>query len=177
MATPGKSRKKAFHLANEINLVVEEVNEILNSKNKDRYFEGIAILHSFIEDMLKWLVITQMLRNHSTNVPPPEEVRQINNYCHSFNFFSLLKIGLSVGLLDGKLFEKLSDILAERNELVRQYGLYIHNGKRQIFRKKLEKLSRVANVLVSIFNEQVEDIGILDDSYFGNTMDLDFAMF
>lgn len=175
MAKTGKSRKKKFYLVDEINSLAEEINDILSSKRKDRYFEGIAILHSFIEDLLKWLVFTQILWNKSTDVLQPKEVQQIKNYCNSLNFYSLLNVGLAVGLLDSKLFEKLDNIRAERNELVHEYWLYTHKGKRQIFRKKLEKLAGVANALVSSFNELVEEIGILDDSYFEVSMGRNFV--
>ncbi len=45
--------KKATHnLLDEINEVAEEINGILNKKQKERYFEGIVVLYSFLEDTL-----------------------------------------------------------------------------------------------------------------------------
>jgi hypothetical protein len=165
-ATP-KTTKRTLQLVNEINSLGEEINAILNAKNKDRYFEGIAIIHSFIEDLLKWLVFTQILWNRSEkSIMPPEEVQQIKEYCNQLNFVSLLNMGLSTGLLDFKLFKKLDGIRIERNELVHEYWLYVHKGKRQIFRKKLEKLAGAANELVSCFNRLVEEIDVLDDQFF-----------
>jgi hypothetical protein len=165
-----KPQSKKLKLIDEINSLAAEINMILNSKRKERYFEGIAIIHSFIEDLLKWLVFTQIVWNKShepDGVMEPGEVEQIRGYCNQLNFYALLNIGLTVDLLDFKLFDNLNSIRVERNSLVHQYWLYIHKGKRQIFRKKLEKLAGAANGLVQCFNRLAEEIGVgLDDSFF-----------
>lgn len=170
MPNSTQRQKVRLQLTDEINSLAEEINAILNGKQKERYFEGIAIVHSFIEDVLKWLVFTQILWNKSqepNGILKPAEVEQIIGYCNQLNFYSLLNIGLSVGLLDFKLFGKLNSIRSERNSLVHQYWLYVHKGKRQIFRKKLEKLAGASNTLVACFNRLVKEIGpALDDEFF-----------
>lgn len=170
MTSSSKAKKTKRKLTDEINSLAEEINTILNMKKKDRYFEGIALIHSFIEDFLKWLVFTKIIWNRSqesNEAMHPGEVEQLRHYCNQLNFYSLLHIGLSVHLFDFKLFQKLNDIRTERNSLVHQYWLYIHKGKRQIFRKKLEKLAGAANELVTCFNHLAEEIGVgLDESFF-----------
>lgn len=176
-----KQRSKTKRiLTDEINGVAAQVNEILNSKQKDRYFEGIAILHSFIEDILKWLVFTQIVWNRSQDTDKsmaPGEVAEIRGYCNQQNLYSLLNLGLSVGLLDYKLFGRLNEIRKERNSLVHQYWLYIHKVKRHIFRKKLEKLAGVANDLVGKFNGLMEEIGVaMDESFLQVSSRRDFVV-
>jgi len=170
MSTLKKPQTRKLKLTDEINSLATEIDTILNSKQKERYFEGIAIIHSFIEDLLKWLVFTQIVWNKSQEpdgVMMIGEVEQIRGYCNQLNFNALLNIGLAVDLLDFKLFKKLNSIRAERNSIAHQYWLYIHRGKRQIFRKKLEKLAGAANELVGCFNQLAEEIGLgLDDSFF-----------
>lgn len=169
MSTPTKGQKSELDLADEINALADEINSILESKQKDRYFEGIAILHSFIEDLLKWLLFTQIVWNKSSEVPGVMalgEIEQIRDYCNQMNFISLLNVGLAVGLFDFKLFKKLNSIRLERNSLVHQYWLYVHKGRRHIFRKKLEKLANTSSELVECFNRLVEEIGGMDDSFF-----------
>lgn len=170
MAKRSEVKQKKLKLTDEINAVGDEINAILNEKQKDRYFEGIAIIHSFIEDVLKWLVFTQIVWNRSReefSSMAPGEVEQIRNYCNQLNFYALLNVGLATGLLTFKLFKRLNDVRIERNSLVHQYWLYLHKGKRLIFRKKLEKLAGIGNELVGCFNELAEEIGVgLDDSFF-----------
>jgi hypothetical protein len=163
-------QKRRLKLTDEIKSLAKEIKAILDSKQEDRYFEGIAIIHSFIEDVLKWLVFTKIIWNKSQGpegIMATGEVEQIRDYCNQLNFYPLLNLGLSVGLFDFKLFERINNIRSDRNSLVHQYWLYIHKGKRQIFREKLEKLSGVANALIASFNQLSEEIGpALDDEFF-----------
>jgi hypothetical protein len=163
MATTKKNRD----LVKEINGLSVEINNILNEKRSERYFEGIAILYSFIEDILKWLAFTQIVWNKSSeggSTRPTEEIEQVRNYCNQQNLSSLLSLGLSIDLLSYRLYKRLDDIRIERNTMVHQYWLYIHKGRRLIFRKKLEKLAGAASALVDRFNQLVEETG-MDESY------------
>lgn len=168
MTARKKPQQQKLKLTDEINTVANEINAILNSKQKERYFEGIATVHSFIEDVLKWLVFTQMVWNRCGEEWPPMaegEVEQIRRYCNQLNFYSLLNTGLAIGVLSFDLFRRLDAIRTERNSLVHQYWLYIHKGKRLIFRKKLEKLAGAASELVGCFNKLAEDTSA-DESFF-----------
>jgi len=150
--------------------LADEINQILSSKQKDRYFEGIAIIHSFIEDILKWLIFTQIVWDRSGQQQrpmAPGEVEQIRSYCNQLNFYALLNMGLTSGLLTFDLFNRINRIRLERNSLVHQYWLYIHKGNRLIFRKKLERLAGIGSDLVKCFNRLADEIGLaLDDSFF-----------
>lgn len=164
-----KKPQKNLELTEEITAVANEINTILNLKQKDRYFEGIAIVHSFIEDMLKWLVFTQIVWNRSREESQSMmtgEVEKIRAYCNGLNFYSLLNTGLATGLFTFDFFTKLDNTRRERNSLVHQYWIYIHKGKRLIFRKKLEKLAGIGSDLVKCFNRLVDEIGWIDDSFF-----------
>lgn len=168
MKASTQGTQKKLILTEEIAAVSDEINVILNSKQKDRYFEGIAIVHSFIEDMLKWLVFTQIVWNRSrdNHSMMTGEVEKIREYCNGLNFYSLLNLGLSTGLITFDFFNELNKVRNERNSLVHQYWVYIHKGKRLIFRKKLEKLAGIGSKLVSCLNRLVDEIGWIDDSFF-----------
>ena len=43
---------KGHNLIDEVNSVSDHINRVLNRKTKSRYFESIALLHGFIEDLL-----------------------------------------------------------------------------------------------------------------------------
>ncbi len=159
------AKKSKHNLIDEINEVAEEIDGILNKKQKERYFEGIVVLYSFLEDTLKWLVFIQILWNKSEKEKISHgEYKNLKDYCNQSNFFSLLNLGLFVDLLDYDLHKKLNDVRRERNQLIHQYWLYAYKGKRAILRKKLEKLARISSKLVEKLNELVEDTGI-DESY------------
>jgi hypothetical protein len=162
-----KASKTKHNLADEINGVAAQINDILNLKQKDRYFEGIAILHSFIEDLMKWLVFTQIVWNKTQKEIQiqPGEVEDIRAFCNQSTFFSLFNVGLSADLVDYKLYQRLNEIRKERNSLVHQYWLYVHKGKKHIIRKKLEKIARTANELVGKFNSIIKETS-MNSSFF-----------
>lgn len=160
-----KATTKTHKLLAEVNALGDQINAVLNRKKKARYFESIALLHSFIEDLLKWLVFIQIVWNKSgKGVMPDGELEQLRQYCNQLSLYQLLNTGLSVDLLTYSLFRRLDDIRVERNQLVHQYWLYAHKGKAHILRKKLEKLAGVASTLVGKLNELVEETG-MDESY------------
>lgn len=156
---------KDHNLIDEVNNVADHINRVLDRKAKTRYFESIALLHGFMEDLLKWLVFVQVVWNKSEKGAGPQgETHQIRLFCNQLNFSQLLNTGLCVGLLPYSLFRKLDEVRLERNHIVHQYWLYVHKGKRRILRKKLEKLALIANTLVSKLNHLVEETGI-DETY------------
>ena len=160
-----KTVVRTHKLLDEVNDLAEQINTVLEKKEKARYFESIALLHSFIEDMLRWLVFTQIIWNKSEKgVMPDGELEQLRQYCNQLSLYQLLNLGLSVDLLSYSLFRKLDAVRIERNQLVHQYWLYLHKGKTHILRKKLEKLAKVANALVGKLNDLIEETG-MDKSY------------
>ncbi len=180
LTTSIKGKEKKLKLTDEINSVANEINSILELKQEDRYFEGIAIVHSFVENLLKWLVFTQIVWNRSREDRPlmaPGEVEQIKDYCNRLNFYSLLNEGLNAGLLTFDVFNRLNDIRTDRNSFIHQYWLYLHKGNRLIFRKKLEKLAGAGSDLVGCFNRLSDEIGVaLDDSFFDISMGRNFIV-
>ena len=157
---------KKHNLLDEVNGVADEINNILNKKQKSRYFEGIAVLHSFIEDIVKWLVFVQIVWNKTRKEKPipTAELKKLKKYCNQLSFNSLLNVGLSIDLLEFPLFQRLDAMRSERNQIVHQYWLYTYKGKRNILKKKLEKLAGLANSLVGKLNQLVEETG-MDESY------------
>ena len=152
-------------MIDEVNNIADQINQVLNRKTKSRYFESIALLHGFIEDLIKWLVFVQIVWNKSEKgVISQQEADQVKLFCNQLNLHQLLNTGLCVDLLSYSLFHKLDQVRMERNQLAHQYWLYVHKGKKRILRKKLEKLARIANTLVGKLNRLTEETGI-DESY------------
>ena len=161
-----KSTKSTTNLIEEINWIANQINSILEEKQKDRYFEGIVLAYTFIENLLIWLVFTQIIWNKSQKekIMSHEEIKVLKDYCNNLSVYNLLRLALSVDLFDIKLFNKLDEIRGERNSILHKYWLYKYRCNNLILRKKLEKLAKAANELVGIFNKLVEETGI-DESY------------
>jgi hypothetical protein len=164
----GKIAKPKLKLTREIAGLADEINTILDTNQESRYFEAIAVIHSFLEDMLRWLIFTKIIWTRSgedKSLMAPGEVEELRGYCNRLNFYSLLHMGLAVELLDFASFKTLDKIRSERNELVHQYWAYTHKGDRQVFRQKLEELAAAASDLVNRFNLLTEEIGEIDDAF------------
>lgn len=97
---------KTLNLIDEINSLSESINAILDNKQKEKYFESIVVLYSFIEDVMKWLVLMQIIWNKSEKrVMPAGQLEEIIKFCNRLNFDNLLQIGNSIGLLDYSFFK------------------------------------------------------------------------
>ncbi len=62
-----KKKVKKSNLIKEINWYADQINNILNKKLSKQYFEGLALTYTFIENLLKWLVFTQIIWRKSQN--------------------------------------------------------------------------------------------------------------
>ena len=152
-------------MIDEINSLSESINAILDNKQKEKYFESIVVLYSFIEDVMKWLVLMQIIWNKSEKrVMPAGQLEEIIKFCNRLNFDNLLQIGNSIGLLDYSFFKRLEKVRIERNTIIHQYWIYTHKNKIHILRKKLEKLAKICSDLIGKLNALVEETGA-DDSY------------
>jgi hypothetical protein len=147
-----------------IDRIADAINTILDEKQKERYLAGILMLYSFIEKLLLLLVYVKIVWNKSSRLLSSDELRHLKDFCNRQEFYPLLRLALAVDLVDYKLFARLESVRTERNSIVHQFWLYNHRENRRILRKKLEKLARVANDLVGVFNKLVVETGA-DRSY------------
>jgi hypothetical protein len=64
------------------------------------------------------------------------------------------------GLIDSKLYERIDEIRLERNTIIHKFWLLQRRGDKRLMRKKLEKLARTANSLVTNFDRLAKKIGV-----------------
>lgn len=147
--------------------MADEINTVLNDCIKERYFEEIILLYTFIEYFLKWLLFVKILWEKSGK-PDSElskkEVSTILDYVKKLKFYGAMNVALSIDLVDFDLYKKIDAIRKERNDLVHQFWIYTHRNDFSRLRKKLEKLAKTASLLVAIFNQLTEEIGV-DETY------------
>ncbi len=141
----GAARYNIFDLIDEI---ADTINSMLNEKKREHYLGGILMLYSFIEKLLILLVYIKIVWNKSQKVLNEDELGHLKDFCNQQEFYTLLRLGLAVDLVDPTLFKKLESVRIERNSVVHQFWLYRHRNNRLVLRKQLEKLARVANDLV-----------------------------
>jgi len=158
--------KKYSDIVTPINKIAQEINLVLNNKKKEKYFESVILLYSFIENLIKWLAFVKKLWklteeeiNHNKELTTNEVKKLINKY-KKLSFSKTLHVAYEDSLIDRKLYKKLDKIREERNNLIHQYWLYKNCGNSLIMRKKAEKLAKVANQSVRIFNQLTEEIGV-----------------
>jgi hypothetical protein len=148
-----------YNIFDLIDRIADTINRTLDEKQKERYLAGILMLYSFIEKLLVLLVYVKILWDKSQRVLKDDEVVCLKEFCNRQEFYPLLRLALAVDLINVRLFNKLESVRIERNSIVHQFWLYEHRENRRVLRKKLEKLARVANELVGVFNELVKETG------------------
>ena len=125
---------------------------------------SVALLYSFIENILKWLAYANGLWQLSEKAMGVEEMKAVRNYCKRLSFYQASNSAYLAGLLDFDLFVRIESIREERNKVIHQFWIYEHRGNRGTIRKKLEKLANTANQLARIFNKLTKKIGV-DEVY------------
>jgi len=159
------ARKQYADITLLINEIGKEINGTLNARQADKYFEGIVLLYSFIENLLKWLAWIELLWISAERRDlRPGDWKPVHDYAKSLSFYNAQQLAFSLNLLDRKLFTDLDTIRRERNDVVHQFWVYAHRGNRLVLRKKLEKLAGTANRLVGVFNKLVRKVGV-DEVY------------
>jgi len=60
-SSPGVKPAEEINIADLIEKIADEVNSVLNKRRKEKYFDNIVLLYSFIENLLKWLIFVKVL--------------------------------------------------------------------------------------------------------------------
>ncbi len=155
-------RKDYPNIIDAINDIGQEINSVLNDRQRDKYFDSIVLLYSFIENLLKSMVYVKLLWNKSSRNIRHKEVKAVRQYCKNMNFFVALQTAFLLDLIDWKLYSRIDAVRKERNDIIHQFWLYAHRGNRLVLRKKLEKLVGVANDLTGSFSKLANKVGVID---------------
>ncbi|TKJ40897.1 hypothetical protein CEE36_09135 [candidate division TA06 bacterium B3_TA06] len=156
-----KSRHKQYvDMPQAINEVADEINRTLNERKKDKYFQSIILMYSFIENLLKWLVFVKIMWMKADKELSGKEMKELEKFCKHLRFYDALEAGLMIDLVDFNLYKRINDVRKERNDVLHQFWIYRHRDNLSVLRKKLEKLARVSNTLVGIFDDLTQEIGI-----------------
>jgi hypothetical protein len=157
-------RRRVYKLTNAVERVDEDVRGILSRGQSTRYFEGIVMMYSLIENILKWLVFIKIVWGKCDRVIPARELESLKQFCNQQDFYSTLHLALVTDLIKHPLFRRIDKIRMERNDVVHQCYLFTHRRNRRVLRAKLLRLAAMADDLFVIFRDLIEETGA-DDSY------------
>jgi len=157
-------RRRLYKLTNAVERVEKDITAILNKRQSTRYLEGIVLMFSLIENILKWLVFLKIAWDKSERVLPKREIKSLVSFCNQQDFYSAINLAYVIGLIKHPLFRQLDQIRSERNDVVHQLYLFTHRRNRKVLRAKLKKIVRVAEQLFLVLNNLVAETGA-DDSY------------
>ena len=109
---------------------------------------------------MKWLVFVKTLWKKADKELPQEGVDKLQSFCKKLNFYNALSVAVFIDLVDFNLHKRLDAIRQERNNMIHQFWIYSQRNNSLVLRKKLEKLARVTNQLVGIFNQLTKEVGV-----------------
>lgn len=158
------AKHRTYKLTNAVEHIENDIGGILNKRQTSRYFEGIVLMYSLIENVLKWLVFLKVVWDKSECVLPRREIESLRQFCNQQDFYSVQNLALVTGLIKHPLFRRIDRIRRERNDIVHQFYLFTHRRNSSVLRAKLERLVSIADELFVVFNDLVVETGA-DDSY------------
>ena len=134
------SSKDIFQTINEL---VGEINQILNEFQKEKYFYGIILIYSFIENILKYFVALEVIWRKSEKRWNKEEKKLmkkfLENFCKRLSFVNAVNLAFSLDIINFNLYEKIERIRKERNNIIHQFWVYQHKKDYNQLRKKIRK--------------------------------------
>jgi len=158
------AKHREYKLTNAAERVEKDIRTILSRQQSTRYFEGIILMYSLIENTLKWLIFVKVVWDKCDRVLPFRELESLKGFCNQQDFFSALNLGLATGLIKRPLFRRIDIIRRERNDIVHQFYLFTHRRNTRVLRAKLERLVSIADELFVVFNNLVKETGA-DETY------------
>lgn len=157
------------NIVDQINEIAGEINDILNKQRKQEYFQSVALLYSFIENILKWLVFGEALWIRARTKFANKDYKTVREFSRNLNFYTASNLAYDLGLIDLKLYQRISKARIERNRIIHKFWTYERRHNRAVMRKKLEKLARISNDLVGVLNKLTRKIGV--DEVYDLTLD------
>lgn len=156
--------KRTYKLTNAVARIEKDIRTILDKRQSTRYFEGIVLMYSLNENVLKWLIFVKIVWDKSDRALPRREVESLRQFCNQQDFHSAQNLALITGLIKQPLFRRIDQIRKERNNIVHQCYLFTHRRNVRVLRAKLERVVSVAEDLFVVFNDLIVETGA-DDSY------------
>src|SRR5882724_9536706 len=106
-------KRRTYKLTSAVNRVENEIESILRKRQPTRYFEGIVLMYSVMENVLKWLVFIKILWSKSDRVLRAADTESLRRFCNQQDFYSAMNLALVTELITHPLFRRIDLIRRE----------------------------------------------------------------
>ena len=157
---------KTFNIVEIINGIGEEVESVLETRNKEKYFEEIMLLYSLVENLLKWLIFMKAIWGRTQKGVDISQKAylgawgKLEDFCRNLSFYYALNIGLALDAIDPTLYKKLDQVRKERNDISHQLWILSKRQNKLVLRKNLEKLANVTKQLCQVTQQLTDQMGV-----------------
>ena len=143
------------------NEIACDIRDIVENERKERYFDAVLIMHMFIENILKWLVLTKVAWSKEKDGEiSEEEWETLQSSCKKTSYDRALKMALAISVVSWPLYQELDALRGERNDMVHQFWVYTHRNDHHLLRNEIERLAFLGKELVSTYNSLLNEIGV-----------------
>lgn len=152
-----------------VNQIGEEVEKSLKENATNEFFKLTLLLYSLTENLLKYLVATQICWDESCKqvdkedegkVYTPDFIK-IRETAKDYSFSVAIDKAKSLGLISEDLASRLHELRKERNDLIHELYLFQKRNDAEFMRKNLIKAEKIMMELVEIFEFLIyEEIGV-----------------
>ena len=132
--------KRLLKLTNALVRIERDVTTILTKYQSSRYLEGMVVMYSVIENVLKWTVFVKLIWDRCDRNIPWGERERLRAFCNQQDFYSALNLALASGLIGYGLFRRLDKIRSERNDVLHQCYVFPHRRNRKVLRVRIGQL-------------------------------------
>ena len=99
------------------NSTLEEIDKIFESKKTDKYSEGILLLSSIIEELLRILISSRLTFSKHFEKFENKTGDDILNYFDNSSFSQKIKIAVLLNIIDSKTYTSLESFRKNRNNI------------------------------------------------------------
>lgn len=152
-----------------INKIGNEIDEVLNKKQTQKYFYLTILLYSLIENFLKWLIATKILWDESCKQFDEERVGNqyhvdfevIRKKSKKLTFKQAINKAKKLNLISKRLKLHLIKIKDERNDFIHELWIIKNRNNVKMMKKNLEFLINITKKLIRIFDKIIyKEIGV-----------------
>jgi hypothetical protein len=140
-----------------LDLVIAYTNYVLADRRSEHYLDNVILLYSLIENLVKLLVLDHALRR---NRAKGEHTSIPHRFLRGLTLRHALRIAVRSHLIGFDLYTDVDAVRTERNDLVHQLWMYEHWHNPSVLRPKLEKLARITNELLAVFQSPTGDLDV-----------------
>ncbi|MCX6682991.1 MAG: hypothetical protein NTY71_08430 [Methanoregula sp.] len=161
------SSTKKPELVEILKEIGENLDRVLTEEKEREYFENIVLNYGLIENLLKYNVFLKISWDQTAfdvdnSIDRKESLRKFEmarDYCTKLSFYQAGEMAVAINLIDCSLYDKISKIRKERNNIIHQYWLYKHKNDPKTLKMILKEVTGVSHELIKIFIKLFEEIG------------------